>query len=130
MRTNRSGSLPHKEIKSVSPTKKQTAKKIYGRQEAALAETELHPSWKRQEPRRRYYTSPLQHRAHPLQRRAQSGQPCGLFFICHPERSRPQSSPPSFLELASYVNLRYTIPVKNHASPQARLPQIPKTQKS
>src|SRR5882762_6826970 len=64
MRTNRSGLLPHKEIKSVSPTKKQTAKRICGRQEAALAETESHPSWKRQEPRRRYYTSPLQHRAH------------------------------------------------------------------
>src|SRR6267378_817663 len=65
MRTNRSGSLPHKEIKSVSPAKKQTAKRICGRQGAALAETELHPSWKRQEPRRRYYTSPPQHRDVP-----------------------------------------------------------------
>src|SRR6266436_1279141 len=45
--------------------------------------------------------------------------------------TQPPIKPTFFLKLASYVNLWYPIPVKNHASPQARLPQkIPKTQKS
>src|SRR5712671_6293784 len=35
-------------------------------------------------------------------RRAQSAEPCGLFFICHSDRSRPQASPPAFLKSTSY----------------------------